>query len=596
MKARENTAGRVVGCALAFGALAGGMMLSGGGRRGGPDEEGRPDDPRFRAVFENTAVGLAILDVEGRLVRSNPALCEMLGYAEAELRGMTLGDLVHPEDAADDRAVLVELAGGGRDHFQVERRYARRDGGFFWGHVTVSPLREAAPPSAVVAIKDITRRKLAEEALKESEERFRTLVENAADAFFVHDFEGRILDVNRRACESLGYDREELLSMRVTDVGMDFSPEDMAGLWDRVVPGGPVTVEGTHRRKDGTTFPVEVRVGRFETGGRRLMLALARDVTGRKKAEAALQESERRFRQLFENFTDALFIHDERGRFVDCNREACRVLGYEREELLGLSVGDVTVRVLSDEERRAREGDTLWERVMRSEPGSIVGFDRNELRRKDGTTFPVEVGVGAIDYEGRRMIFAAARDISERKALEEQLTHQAFHDPLTGLPNRALFMDRLEHALELESRRGDSLAVLFLDLDDFKNVNDTLGHDVGDQVLVEVGRRLASCVRAADTVARLAGDEFTILLEHISESKDAISVANRIEEGIRVPFRIDGRELSLSASVGIVPEVFAGADPRKLLRAADAAMYEAKRKGKGRYEVHAPGTAASGDG
>jgi diguanylate cyclase (GGDEF)-like protein/PAS domain S-box-containing protein len=445
-----NTAGR----ATALGALG-----TGGSLRG--EAGGRKDDPRYRAVFEDVAVGLAILDPEGRVSESNPAMSEMLGYAESELRGMTLGQLAHPED------------GGWEDDRRVERRLARKDGGFLWASVALSPLRGAgsAPPSSVVAVEDVTRRRLSEEKLR---------------------------------------------------------------------------------------------------------------------------QSERGFRQLFENFTDAFFIHDENGRFVDCNVQACRALGYEKEDLLGLAVGDVTVRLLSEEERRARGEDRLWERVMRAEPGSFVGFDRNELRRRDGTTFPVEVAVGAIDYEGRRMIFAAARDISEREALESQLAHKAFHDPLTGLPNRALFMDRLEHALELRNRRPDSLAVLFLDLDDFKKVNDTLGHDVGDQVLVEVGRRLASCVRSADTVARLAGDEFTILLEHMGERKDAVSVANRIEEGLKEPFRLDDHEIVLSASIGVVPEAPAGLGPRDLLKAADDAMYEAKRKGKNRYEVYEPPPAGAG--
>jgi two-component system, sensor histidine kinase and response regulator len=151
------------------------------------------------------------------------------------------------------------------------------------------------------------------------------------------------------------------------------------------------------------------------------LCTVSRDVTERKRFEEALKESEGRFRQLFERSTDALFVHDERGRFVDCNAEACRALGYERDELLALSVADVATHLLSEEERCKRKDDTLWKRATRSEPGKIVGFEENELRRKDGTTLPVEVGVGSIEYEGRRMIFASVRDLTERKRAEETL-------------------------------------------------------------------------------------------------------------------------------------------------------------------------------
>lgn len=221
------------------------------------------------------------------------------------------------------------------------------------------------------------RHRRAERALRERERQLRDLVDNAADAFFVHDPGGKIVDCNRTACESLGYTREELLSLSVGEIEASTVPQQMERMWREMVPGVPLEVEGLHRRKDGSTFPVEVRVGLLERDGRRFMFALARDVTRRKEDEEALRESEERFRQLFENSADALFIHDERGKILDCNDEACRVLGYTREDLLSLSLADVTVHLLSEEEKKARKGETLWERVMRGEPGRVVGFDHN---------------------------------------------------------------------------------------------------------------------------------------------------------------------------------------------------------------------------
>ncbi|MGB3682952.1 MAG: PAS domain S-box protein, partial [Rubrobacteraceae bacterium] len=415
----------------------------------------------------------------------------------------------------------------------------------------------------------------------------RDLVDHAADAFFIHDTEGNMVDCNRAACDSLGYTREELLSLSVEDIEDNFDPGKLESLWSEMGRDAPLEIEGVHRRKDGSTLPVEVRVGLLERGGRRLMFALARDITRRKEGEEALRESEERFRQLFENSADAYFLHDRRGEILDCNGEACRALGYTREELLSLSVSDITARMLSSEEREARRGETLWDRVMRGEPGRVVGFDRNELCRKDGSSFPVEVGVGSIQYGGERAIFAAARDMTARVELEKKLRHEALHDPLTKLPNRILFANRLGHALTQSRRREDNVAVLFMDLDDFKSINDNQGHEAGDQLLISFGRRLGGSVRDADTVSRLGGDEFTVLLEQLNGEEEAILVVDRILDSLRRPFRIKGRNVAVTSSVGVAfgdPAT----DPDELLDHADNAMYRAKNNGKARYEVYRP--------
>lgn len=419
------------------------------------------------------------------------------------------------------------------------------------------------------------------------ERQLRNLVDNAADAFFIHDSKGKIVDCNWTACESLGYTREELLSLSVEDIEETFVPQQMERMWRDMELGVPLEVEGVHQRKDGSTFPVEVRVGLLERDGNRLMFAIVRDVTKRKEDEEALRESEERFRQLFENSADAFFIHDRRGRILDCNTEACRALGYTRKELLSKTVADITVRILSEEEKKARRGETLWERVMRGEPGQVVGFDQNELRRKDGSTFPVEVGVGSIQYGGGRAVFATARDITARMELEKKLRHEALHDPLTKLPNRALFTDRLEHALIQARRSGGSVAVLFLDLDDLKSVNDTLGHEAGDQLLISFGHRLRASVREADTVARLAGDEFTVLLEHLNGVGEAVLVVERILNSLKIPIQVKGRQVPVSTSIGISYSD-SPSDPGELLNNADEAMYRAKENGKARYEIYRP--------
>lgn len=424
--------------------------------------------------------------------------------------------------------------------------------------------------------------------LKGDRDQLRELMDNAADAFFIHNTEGKILDANWEACRSLGYEKDELLSLKVSDIEQGFSQDVLEEQWGKMSPRSPVALEGTHKRRDGTTFPVEVRIGRLESGGEHLLFAIARDATRRKKNEGILRESERRFRQLFENSVDALFIHDKSGRILECNDEACQSLGYTREELLSLKVGDITVNLLSEEEREARKGDTLWERVMRGEPGRIVGFDQNELRRKDGTTFPVEVGVGSIEYGGEKAIFASIRDITARRQLENELRHQALHDPLTDIPNRALFNDRLEHALAQTERRGNYVAVFFVDLDRFKSINDNLGHEAGDQLLVTTARRLLECVRASDTVARLGGDEFTVLLEDLDDPDEVLPIVERMLKHLDEPYKIKGREVKVTASIGIAYSSSSSLKASELTDQADNAMYRAKEAGRARYEFYEP--------
>ncbi|MCA1719208.1 MAG: EAL domain-containing protein, partial [Actinobacteria bacterium] len=232
--------------------------------------------------------------------------------------------------------------------------------------------------------------------------------------------------------------------------------------------------------------------------------------------------------------------------------------------------------------------NTPWRRALAGEPGTIIGFHENVHRRKDGTTFPVEVGVGSIDYGGRRMILASCRDITERKVLEYELAHLATHDSLTGLPNRALFLDRLEHTLASTQRRDGLVAILFLDLDNFKVVNDSLRHEVGDQLLVAVSRRLKGCLRFGTLVARMGGDEFTVLLKGISGVGDAEEVAERIIRELEAPFVIEGHLLSITASIGIALSDAAGRESGDLLRAADIALYRAKDEHKDRYEIFDP--------
>ncbi len=290
--------------------------------------------------------------------------------------------------------------------------------------------------------------------------------------------------------------------------------------------------------------------------------------------------SEARFQALVQNASDVILIVQPDTTIVYQTPSTKRILGYED----GLEGRRLTTLLHPDD---AQQAIAVWnETAYRSDPSTAVEW---RLRHQDGSWRDVEVAtnnlLGDSDVEG---IVLTIRDVSDRKRLEEELKHQAFHDLLSGLANRALFGDRLEHALARAARVEKPLAVLFLDLDDFKIINDTLGHSAGDELLVAVARRLSEALRAGDTAARFGGDEFAVLLEDVRDLEEARAVAERIIAALRPPVTIGDRQVNVQASVGIALSPSGADSPSELLQAADVAMYEAKARGKGCCEVYEP--------
>ncbi|HET7269820.1 MAG TPA: EAL domain-containing protein, partial [Rubrobacter sp.] len=321
------------------------------------------------------------------------------------------------------------------------------------------------------------------------------------------------------------------------------------------------------------------------TSGPWFMVGMVEDVTERKVAERALKESEERYRAVVERSVEAIYLFDpETKQVLESNAAFEDLLGYGSDELLSMKIYDFVAHDVEDI-------DLNVQRHLIEEK-RFVG--ERKYRRKDGRLLEVEVSATLIPYGGKEAVCCVVRDVTGRKALEEELARQAFHDSLTGLPNRALFLDRLGHTLA-RARRGDGHAsVLFVDLDDFKIVNDSLGHESGDLLLTQVAERLRSCVRPGDTVARLFGDEFAVLLESPTAGDEAERVAARVLERLQVPFQLGGREIFASASIGITDCSPARDEdpnqgrPEDVLRRADLAMYTAKRRGKNGYEIFSP--------
>jgi diguanylate cyclase (GGDEF)-like protein/PAS domain S-box-containing protein len=315
----------------------------------------------------------------------------------------------------------------------------------------------------------------------------------------------------------------------------------------------------------------------------RQLLTLRENV--RLLAEHAARQNEARFRSLVQHSSDVIIVirPDATVRFV--SPSATRVFGYDPAGMIRHSLTDL----LHPEDR---ERATSFFRDATQTPG-VTGPVEWRFRQPDGSWLNAEILATNLLHDSTvKGIVLNTRDVSERRRLEEQLIHQAFHDPLTGLANRALFRDRVSHALALAQRRGSPVTVLFVDLDDFKTVNDSLGHGEGDRLLIAAAERFLACARSADTVARLGGDEFVILAEDLNEPAGALVIAGRVVRALNLPMTVAGHVVRTPASIGIaLSGPGQGADD--VLRDADTAMYVAKRNGGGRYHVHADAESAT---
>jgi diguanylate cyclase (GGDEF)-like protein/PAS domain S-box-containing protein len=410
---------------------------------------------------------------------------------------------------------------------------------------------------------------------EQSEQWLRAAVQNSSDIVMIFEADATIRYVSRAAKRVLGYRSDDLIGTRFLDY---IHPEDL----EYISKSFTETVE-----KPGVQPPRECRIRAADGSWRRMeavgsnwlddpnvggVVANVRDVTERK-------EVEERYQSLVQNALDVIVILGADGTTQYASPSIKRVLGYEPEKLIGdnglalIHPGDI------------ERSYALLAQVLSSSGAEV----KTELRLQhaDGSWCYVEVaGKNLIDHPSIGGIVVNYHDINERKAFEEQLEHQAFHDDLTDLPNRQLFVDCLEQALRRTSRRTGrkKVAVLFMDLDNFKVVNDSLGHEIGDHLLVAVGERIRESLRPEDTLARLGGDEFTVLVENVEEPADAVRVAERIIEAHREPFGLGGQELFIKPSIGIALGTVHTTSPKDLLRNADTAMYRAKKGGLG-YRV-----------
>ena len=682
------------------------------------EEELRQRTEWMESIFNFFPDVIAVTDLKGKITECNLKAVRLFGFSRSkDLIGRNVFELISPEDRESLRVTMEETLSRSSVK-SAEYTLLKRDGSEFRAEVSGGVVRDlfGKPTSFIVVIKDLSPRMKMEEALSESEEKYRLLVENANEGILVaqddkHKF------VNAKMMEMTGYSEEELVSAPFLGF---VHPEDRKMVIDRYrgrLRGEELPHVYPFRVVDrsGNTRWVEINAIKFNWNGRPATLSLLTDVTQRKRMEEALRkwthnlgervkelnclygmsrlvekedisleeilegtvnlispswqypditcariilegrtfqmkkfketawkqtsdivvhgkklgtvevfyleqkpksdkgpflkeesslidviaerlgtiaeqkkteeelrDSLERLEVLFESAPDGIYLNDLKGVFVDGNKATEKLIGYERKELIGKNF--LKLKLLA-------RGYILKAATNLAKNALVkpTGPDEFILNRKDGKQVTVEISTYPVKIKGKSLVLGIARDVTGRKEAEKTIRQLAYHDPLTGLPNRRLFNDRLILALAQAKRKKQGLAVMFLDLDYFKDVNDELGHNLGDRLLQAVGDRLRNLLRKSDTVARMGGDEFLLMLPEVTRVEDTDRIAQKILEEIRKQFVLDGHPINITTSIGIATCPKDGENADLLVKNADMAMYVAKTRGRNNCQHYSIG-------
>jgi diguanylate cyclase (GGDEF)-like protein/PAS domain S-box-containing protein len=512
----------------------------------------------------------------------SPRLCHLLGVSAEEL--YRDAGLAFERAGGLDRAGLLRASAEARATLQPFAWEGAMQGPRGKAWLRLESVPTALPNGDVLwnGIQyDITER-------KRNAEQYRTIVQASLDGFWMTDAAGRILDANEAICRTHGYTREELVGMRIADLEADESQAEIAARTRQIVESGHVQFEARHRCKDGAIINVEVSALYVPDLGERFY-AFVRDISERKRTDQQLIESENRLQTIIRLEPECIKIIDEQGMLRLMNPAGLAMIEAESmEQVAGRPVIDLIAPAYRDAYL------DLHRRVIGGQ-GARMEYEIVGLR---GGRRWVETSAVPMREHGAVLHLAVTRDVTERKRMEDQVRQLAFHDDLTGLPNRRLLHDRLGRVMSATRRSGRYGAVMFLDLDHFKPLNDAHGHEVGDLLLIEVARRLEQCVRASDTVARFGGDEFVVLLDDLSQDqaesrRQAGAVAEKIRAALVEPYQLPlprdpavEIEHRCAASIGVVLFVNHDVSQDDLLKWADATMYRAKEAGRDRVEFY----------
>ncbi len=536
-------------------------------------------EQRLLALVQYSDNIVEILDKNAKIIWASPASEWVVGWDVTDLTSHQAADLVHPDDVGDVALVFLEVLAGPLGTAARGRARVRcKDGSWKWHECTFTNRLEDPDVLGIIGnFRDISGRVKAEQDLRDSERLFRSLAESSPSGIYQLDVNNNCVYVNERWQEITGLRFAEAIGQGWQRM---IHPDDRPD-----VKGADGTIPEVDRdalfsefrlvRPDGMVRWVVARSSPLtdEDGTTTGRVGTIADITDRMEARRDTQ----RLTDIFEATHDLVGIADRDGKVLYFNASAREFFGIpahgdlENESLMTRFTPGIADRIVNEIQPEL-ERDGMW-------------YGELTITRGDGTVVPVLAQLLThTDEHGDFEFFSGVmHDISERKAFESQLEHQATHDPLTSLPNRVLLLERLQHAIDRARRLNKRVAVLFLDLDHFKVVNDSLGHGVGDRLLMSIADRLKTVVRPGDTIARFGGDEFVVLCEDLETQADAVAVADRVNSVISGPFTVDDAEVFVGVSIGIAFPDDPDAEPGTLIRDADAAMYRAKEKGRARW-------------
>ncbi len=546
---------------------------------------------KLQTAVEQSPVSIVITDLAAQIEYVNPCFMEITGYAWAEVVGKNPRILQSGQtDKPTYDSMWSALSNG--QAWRGELLNKRKSGETYWEEARIAPVINAqGEPTHYVAIKtDVTQRKQLELAHHKALDQIKKIAGRVPG--MVYQFR-RLPDGSSCfpfASEAIW----QIYGLKPEDVQHDAAavfaqihPDDRAGVVLAIEQSAqqlsPWQQAFRVRGADQERWLYGDALPEREADGATLWHGFITDITERKKDEEKLKESEERFRVLFNSSPDAYLVIQVDGSVItDCNHAAEAMLGCARAQILGQRPDQLSPLYQPDGRLSSKAMATIIGEAQQSRSHHFEWIHQ----RADGSDFWVDVSISFAKMGARQVMLVGWRDITERKRAEKMILHMAQHDPLTGLANRALFTDRLQRGLASAQRDETSLALLFIDLDKFKPVNDDFGHAIGDLLLQEVAQRMQACVRNSDTLARIGGDEFVVLLRDVAGELEALAVAEKIRVNLEQPFELAGHSLNISCSVGVALYPQHGADDLILSKRADDAMYQAKERGRNQVVLY----------
>jgi diguanylate cyclase (GGDEF)-like protein/PAS domain S-box-containing protein len=544
----------------------------------------KQSEKRFRSLFERSPDPTLILGEGGFCTQANASAREVFGYDDMEIFSTIKAKDISPPFQSDGQStevkarLMLQVAIKTGVH-RFEWLHKRADGSIFPAEITLCTMTLAEKPALYAVVRDITARKEAEHSLSIQQDLLQNIVENAPSLIYIYDTEGRLQLCNRLFEQAAGFKFEEMKGKQRDDF-LSIEETKTLNKNDKKV----LAAKGIVRFEDRLKRDGQVRVYlttkcvlRAKDGKPTGILGISTDITETKQKAEQLRLAG----VVISHTADGVVITNSRGHILSINAAYEKITGYSLED----SIGHKPSMLISENQDRV-----FYQNILKNLKNG--GFWRGELwnRRRDGALYPMWMTINTVHNEEGKItnyvgVFSDVSAINQSLAELEQMSH---FDPVTALPNRTLFHERLQHSLELSKNTQLTIAVMVLDLDGFKTVNDSLGHSIGDLLLKQASSRFLSCVRSGDTVSRIGGDEFALILNDLRDPADAIIVSEKLLSSFKKPFSLQGANILLTASIGISVSPQDSQTPEQLLKQADSAMYGAKESGRNNYRFYQP--------